>query len=146
MKTKNNNNEVAAEQNNGINNDRVTVEGMVVTTKFTCTPAQGQEGRSFIVKLDYSDYSQDQILQWAQRNRIIDIQNQLRQAYKDGGYETFVELSKSVIVRQAGDAGKSFVAVDKSLKTMEARLLAMTPEQREAELQKLMAMMEMLQK
>lgn len=105
----------------------MTVRGDVVTVRLSVKRTEGAEkSYNITAELDFSGVPTAQILVWAARTKVIDLQRALRLCTD----AQLADLEKSVIRRKATAAGASFGNTEKTKNLVMAHAAALSPEDR----------------
>lgn len=107
----------------------VRVDGTHVISTIEVRKTRDGKAYTFTVDLDFEGVSDTQVLLWAARTKIIDLQRAIRACD-----ESFIaNLAKQgTIRRRAVDAGSGFVDPAKAQQQIINRAASMTPEERAA--------------
>lgn len=105
------------------------VEGSVVIADLTVRKSRDGEPVNLVAHIDFTDVSATQILLWAARTKIIDLQRALRLC----DLQFLKDLAKrGPIIRKATEAGTSFVDPARAQQQILSKVQNMTPEERAA--------------
>lgn len=105
------------------------VEGRTVIADITVRKSRGGEPVNLTAHIDFEGVSATQILLWAARPKIIDLQRALRLC----DLEFLKGLAKrGPIIRRASEAGTSFVDPERAKQQVLSRVRNMAPEERAA--------------
>lgn len=113
----------------------LTVKGMKVTTIIKVRRNANAPEHRLQIELDFSKTSEEIILKWAARTRIIDMQRSLRRCTE----EFLRSLHGKIITRDAMNAGLGFDDPDKAFQKTINNINNLTSEQRAMLLEQLMA-------
>lgn len=103
------------------------VDGKIVIADLTVRKSRDGEPINLTARIDFTGVSATQILLWAARTKIIDLQRALRLC----DLQFLKELAKrGPIVRRASEAGTSFVDPLRIRQQIIDKAMAMTPEER----------------
>lgn len=103
------------------------VDGKIVIADLTVRKSRDGEPVNLTAHIDFSGVSATQILLWAARTKIIDLQRALRLC----DLQFLKELAKrGPIIRRASEAGTSFVDPLRIRQQILDKALNMTPEER----------------
>ena len=107
----------------------VRVEGTHVISTIEVRKTRDGKAYTFTVDLDFEGVSDTQVLLWAARTKIIDLQRAIRACD-----EAFIAnlARQGTIRRRAVDAGSGFVDPAKAQQQIINRAASMTPEERAA--------------
>lgn len=125
MARNNNNNNTASEATAATKN--MHAEGTVVYATIEVRKERGGKAYTFEVAIDFKGVSDQQILLWAARTKIIDLQRAIRACD-----EPFIaNLAKQgVLKRDAVEAGSGFVPTSKMKERITTQFKGLTPEAR----------------
>lgn len=105
------------------------VEGQVVIADLTVRKSRDGEPVNLVAHIDFTGVSATQILLWAARTKIIDLQRALRLC----DLQFLKDLAKrGPILRKATEAGTSFVDPARAQQQILSKVQNMTPEERAA--------------
>lgn len=105
------------------------VEGQVVIADLTVRKSRDGESVNLTAHIDFTGVSATQILLWAARTKIIDLQRALRLC----DLQFLKDLAKrGPILRKATEAGTSFVDPARAQQQILSKVQNMTPEERAA--------------
>lgn len=118
----------------------VKIEGYIVTRLLEVANPKvwGDEKVALTVAIDFTGCEMAQILEWASRTKVIDLQRALRAC--ELGYVRRL-ASNGVFKRRAVECGTGFADPAKAAAAVKAAVGAMTPEQRAELLRQLSEMM-----
>lgn len=112
--------------------------GHTVIVSFDIRKERGGEAVNLTAHLDFEGVPIAQIMFWAARTKIIDLQNALRLC----DLEFIKDLAKrGPIMRKAVEAGTGFVSTEKIQQQIVSRFAGLSPEEREATIRLLKANM-----
>lgn len=113
------------------------VDGTVVYATIVVKKTRDSKAYTFDVAIDFKGVSDQQILLWAARTKIIDLQRAIRACD-----EPFIaNLAKQgTLKRDAVNAGSGFTDPEKAQQQIINRAAVMTPEERAALIKRLSAM------
>lgn len=105
----------------------VRVEGTHVISTIEVRKSRDSKAHTFVVDLDFDGISEKQLLLWAARTKIIDLQRAIRTCDE----QFIADLAKQgTIRRMAVDAGTGFVESSKVRERITTQFKGLTPEAR----------------
>lgn len=120
-------NTTTSNTNSDMDTRSMTVRGDVVTVRLSVKRTEGAErAYNLTAELDFSGIPTAQILVWAARTKVIDLQRALRLCTD----AQLGDLEKEVIRRKATAAGASFGNTEKTKSLIVAHAAALSPEDR----------------